>query len=150
MDGLAYHGFATILYDVLDSLGIPTEKIEYVCWGEPGPDRFKGHIMVHLKVPASEYVPVLHAFKTLEVENSIASCVQSVSCTTLRSVMRDAHDYPKMGPYRLLPAALDLNRFLEPQITAINRAARDKVDPCLRAFAQYIIAQDRYIVDVEI
>jgi hypothetical protein len=75
MDGLAYQGFTTILYDVLDSLGVPTEKIEYVCWGEPGPNGFKGYIMVHLKVPASEYVPVLHAFETLEVENSIALCV---------------------------------------------------------------------------
>jgi hypothetical protein len=99
VDGLAYRGFATILYDVLDSLGIPTEQIEYVCRGEPGPDRFKGHIVVHLKVPASEFIPVLRAFETLEVENSIASCVQSVSRTALRSVMRDAHDYLKTGPY---------------------------------------------------
>jgi hypothetical protein len=125
---------------VLDSLGIPTEQIEYVCRGKHGPDGFKGHIVVHLKVPAGEFVPVLHAFETLEVENSIASCVQSVSCTALRSVMRDAHDYLKTGPYRLLPAALDLNRFSEPQITAADRAARDEVDPCLRASAQYIIA----------
>jgi hypothetical protein len=27
--------------------------------------------------------------------------------------MCDAHDYLKTGPYRLLPAALDLNRFSE-------------------------------------
>jgi hypothetical protein len=114
MDRLAYRGFATILYDVLDSLGVPTEQIEYVCQGEPGPDGFKGHIVVHLKVPASKFIPVLCAFKTLEVENSIASCVQSVSRTALHSVMRDTHDYLKMGPYRLLPIALDLNRFLEP------------------------------------
>jgi hypothetical protein len=85
-----------------------------MCWGEPGPDGFKGHIVVHLKVPASEFVPVLRAFETLEVENSIASCVQSVSRTALCSVMRDARDYLKTGPYRLLPAALDLNRFSEP------------------------------------
>ena len=114
VDGLAYRGFATILYDILDSLGVPTEEIEYVCRGEPGPDGFKGHVVVHLKVPASEFVPVLRAFETLEVENSIASCVQSVSHTALRSVMHDAHDYLKMGPYRLLPATLDLNRFSEP------------------------------------
>jgi hypothetical protein len=114
MDGLAYRGFATILYDVLDSLGVPTEKIEYMCRGEPRPDRFKGHIVVHLKVPASEFVPMPHAFETLEVENSIASCVQSVSRTALRSVMHDAHDYLKTGPYHLLPAALDLNRFSKP------------------------------------
>jgi chromosome segregation ATPase len=63
--------------------------------------------------------------------------------------MRDAHDYLKIGPYRLLPAALDLNRFSEPQITAADRATRDEVDPCLRASAQNIIAQDRYIMDVE-
>jgi hypothetical protein len=99
MDGLAYHGFAMILYDVLDSLGVPTEQIEYVCRGEPGPDRFKGHIVVHLKVRASEFIPVLRSFETLEVENSIASCVQSISRTALRSVMRDAHDYLKTGPY---------------------------------------------------
>jgi hypothetical protein len=114
VDGLAYCGFAMILYDVLDSLGIPTEQIEYVCRGEPGPDGFKGHIVVHLKVPASEFIPVLCAFETLEVENSVASCIQSISHTALRSVMCDAHDYLKTGPYHLLPAALDLNRFSEP------------------------------------
>jgi hypothetical protein len=54
--------------------------------------------------------------------------------------MHDAHDYLKMGPYCLLPAALDLNRFSEPHITAADRAARDEVDPCLRASSQYIIA----------
>jgi hypothetical protein len=70
--------------------------------------------VVHLKVPASEFIPVLRAFETLEVENSIASCVQSVSRTTLHRVMRDAHDYLKTGPYCLLPATLDLNRFSEP------------------------------------
>jgi hypothetical protein len=113
VDGLAYRGFATMLYDMLDSLSVPTEQIEYVCRGEPGPDGFKGHIVVHLKVPASEFVPVLRAFETLEVENSIASCVQYVSRIALRSVMRDAHDYLKTGLYRLLPAALDLNRFSE-------------------------------------
>jgi hypothetical protein len=114
VDGLAYCGFAMILYDILDSLGIPIEKIEYVCRGKPRPNGFKGHIVVHLKVPASEYVLVLHAFETLEVEKSIASCMQSVSHIALRSVMRDVHDYLKTGLYRLLPVALDLNRFLEP------------------------------------
>jgi hypothetical protein len=114
VDILANHGFAMILYDMLDSLGVPTEKIEYVCRGEPGPDGFNGHIVVHLKVPASEFVPMLRVFKTLEVENSIASCIQSVSHTALRSVMRDAHDYLKTGPYRLLSIALDLNRLSEP------------------------------------
>jgi hypothetical protein len=149
VDGLAYRGFTMILYDVLDSLGVPIEQIEYVCLGEPRPDKFKGHIVVHLKVPTSEFVLVLRAFETLEVENSIASCVQSVSSTTLRSLMRDAHDYLKIGPYRLLPAALDLNRFSEPQITAVDRATRDEVNPCLRASTQYIITQDSYIMDVE-
>jgi hypothetical protein len=149
VDGLAYHGFATILYDMLDSLGVPIEQIEYVCRGEPRPDGFKGHIMVHLKVPASEFIPVLRAFETLEVENSIVSCVQSVSRTALRSVMHDAHDYLKTGPYRLLPSALDPNRFSEPQITTVDRAAHDEVNPYLRASAQYIITQDRYIMDIE-
>jgi hypothetical protein len=140
IDGLAYRGFAMILYDMLDSLGVPTEQIEYMCRGEPRPDGFKGHIVVHLKVPTSEFVSMLHAFETLEVENSIASCVQSVSRTTLRSVMCDAHDYLKTGLYRLLPAALDFNRFSELQITAANRATRDEVNPYLSASTQYIIA----------
>jgi hypothetical protein len=73
---LGFHrGFTTILYNVLDSLGVPTEQIEYVCRGEPGPDGFKSHIVVHLKVPTSEFVPMLCAFETLEVENSIVACV---------------------------------------------------------------------------
>jgi hypothetical protein len=38
IDGLSYRGFAQMLYDVLDELGVPTEQIEYVCWGEPGPN----------------------------------------------------------------------------------------------------------------
>jgi hypothetical protein len=63
--------------------------------------------------------------------------------------MRDTHNYLKTGPYCLLPAALDLNRFSEPQITAVDRAACDEVDPCLRDSAQYIITQDHYIMDVE-
>jgi hypothetical protein len=92
---------------------------------------------------------VLRAFETLEVENSIASCIQSVSRIALYSVMRDAHDYLRTRLYRLLPAALDLNRFSESQITAADHATWDEVDPCLRASAQYIIAQDRYIMDVE-
>jgi hypothetical protein len=46
VDGLAYRGFTTILYDILDSLGVPTEKIKYVCWGEPRLDGFKGHVVV--------------------------------------------------------------------------------------------------------
>jgi hypothetical protein len=71
VDGLAYHGFTMILYDVLDSLGVPIEKIKYVCRGEPRPDGFKGHIVVHLKVLASEFVPVLRAFETLEVETPL-------------------------------------------------------------------------------
>jgi hypothetical protein len=140
VDGLAYCGFATILYDILDSLGIPIEKIEYVCRGEPGPDGFKGHIMVHLMVPASEFIPVLRAFETLEVDNSIALCVQSISRTALHSVMRDTHNYLKTRLHHLLPTALDLSRFSEPQITAIDHATHDEVDPYLRAFVQYIIA----------
>jgi hypothetical protein len=38
INGLSYRGFAQILYDILDKLGVPTEQIEYVCRGEPGPD----------------------------------------------------------------------------------------------------------------
>jgi hypothetical protein len=38
VDGLSYLGFTQMLYDVLDELGVPTERIEYVCQGKPGPD----------------------------------------------------------------------------------------------------------------
>jgi hypothetical protein len=39
VDGLSYLGFTRMLYDVLDELGVPTERIEYVYRGKPGPDR---------------------------------------------------------------------------------------------------------------
>jgi hypothetical protein len=103
IDGLSYRGFAQMLYDILDELGVPTEQIEYVCRGDPGPDGLQGHIIMHLKVPASEFVPELHAFEELQVETSIAACVRSISCSAVRRVMRDAHEYLKRGPYRLLP-----------------------------------------------
>jgi hypothetical protein len=38
VDARDYCGFAMILYEVLDSLGIPTERITCVCRGEAGPD----------------------------------------------------------------------------------------------------------------
>jgi hypothetical protein len=39
IDGLSYHGFAQMLYDILNELGVPTEQTEYVCRGEPRPDK---------------------------------------------------------------------------------------------------------------
>jgi hypothetical protein len=110
VDARDYCGFATILYGVLDSLGVPTERILCMCRGEAGPDGLlQGHVVVHLWVPASAYVPALHAFEEVAVETSVAACMQSVSRTALRSVMRDVHDYLETGPYRLLPRALKLN-----------------------------------------
>jgi hypothetical protein len=38
IDGLSYRGFVQVLGDVLEELGVPTERIEYVCHGEPRPD----------------------------------------------------------------------------------------------------------------
>jgi hypothetical protein len=79
-----HRGFTAILYGVLDSLGVPTERITCVYQGEAGPDRLlQGHIVVHLWVPASMYVLVLHAFEEVAVETSVAACVQSVSRTAL-------------------------------------------------------------------
>lgn len=114
VDSHAYQGFASILYKVLDSLGVPIDQIQYMCRGEVGSKGFKDHIVVRLLILASTYVPILHAFETLEVENSIGTCVQSILRPALRCVMRDARDYLQTGPYRLLPAALDLNKSLEP------------------------------------
>ena len=38
IDGLSYQGFAQMLYDVLEELGVPTKQVKYVYHGEPGPD----------------------------------------------------------------------------------------------------------------
>ena len=45
-----------MLYDILEELGVPTEQVEYVCRGEPGPDGLQDHIVIHLRVPTSETV----------------------------------------------------------------------------------------------
>jgi hypothetical protein len=65
-----------------------------VCRGEAGPDGLlQGHVVIHLLVPTSTYVPVLHAFMEVAMETSVAACVQSVLRMALCSMMRDAHDY---------------------------------------------------------
>jgi hypothetical protein len=136
VDARDYRGFATILYGVLDSLGVPIERIMCVCRGEAGPDGLlQGHVVVHLWVPTSAYVPVLHAFEEVAVETSVAACVQSVSHMALHSVMRDAHDYLQTRPYRQLPRALNLNQVTVPQDAAADYAACVEVDPCLSASA---------------
>ena len=38
IDGLSYKGFAHVLYDILEELGVPTEQVEYVYRGELGPN----------------------------------------------------------------------------------------------------------------
>ena len=38
VDGLSYRGFAQMLYDILEELGVPTKQVEYICHGEPRPD----------------------------------------------------------------------------------------------------------------
>jgi hypothetical protein len=44
-----HRGFAMILYGVLDSLGVPTERIMCVCRGEARLDELlQGHVVVHL------------------------------------------------------------------------------------------------------
>ena len=62
VDGLSYQGFAQMLYDVLEKLGVPTKQVEYVYHSEPRPDGQQGHIVIHLRVPASEILLELHAF----------------------------------------------------------------------------------------
>jgi len=39
IDGLSYQGFAQMLYDVLEKLGVPTKQVEYIYHCEPRPDR---------------------------------------------------------------------------------------------------------------
>ena len=59
---MSYQGFAQMLYDVLEELGVPTKQVEYVCRGEPGPNQLQGHIIIHLRVPTSETLSELNAF----------------------------------------------------------------------------------------
>ena len=47
-DGGSYGGFALLLCEVLEELGVPTEQIKYVCHGEVGPEGLQGHIVIHL------------------------------------------------------------------------------------------------------
>ena len=51
-----------MLYDILEELGVPTKQVECVCCGESGPHGLQGHIIIHLRVPASETLLELHAF----------------------------------------------------------------------------------------
>ena len=97
-----------MLRDVLAELGVPIERIEYIYHGGLGPNRLQGHIIIHLRVPTSETLLEVYAFNELEVETSVEACVQSVSHSALRRVIRDAHEYLRREPYRLLPRALDL------------------------------------------
>ena len=39
VDDLSYKGFAHMLYDILEELGVPIEQVEYICHGELGPNR---------------------------------------------------------------------------------------------------------------
>ena len=36
VDSLSYQGFAQMLYDILEELGVPTEQVQYVCQDKPG------------------------------------------------------------------------------------------------------------------
>jgi hypothetical protein len=51
----------------------------------------------------SETLLELHAFDELKVETSVEACVQSVSCSALHRMARDAHEHLKRRLYRLLP-----------------------------------------------
>ena len=57
VDGLNYRGFAQMLYNILKELGVPTKQVEYVYHGEPRPNGLQVHIVIHLRVPASETLP---------------------------------------------------------------------------------------------
>jgi hypothetical protein len=63
--------------------------------------------------------------------------------------MCDEHDYLQTGPYRLLPRALNLNQVTVPQDAAADYTTRVEVDPYLSASAQYNLAQDHYIMELE-
>ena len=107
-----------MLYDVLEELGVPIEQIEYIYRGELGPDGLQVHIVIYLRVPASETLLELHAFQELEVETFVEACVQSISRSTLRRVMLDAHEHLKRGSYHLLPRALDRTQSTRRQVMA--------------------------------
>lgn len=143
IDGRVYRGFALILREVLEELGVPAECLVYLCRGKPTPDGgLEGHVVINLKVPASETVPERHAFTELEVETSIDACVHSVSHSALRRVMRDAYERLKGGRFRLLPPALDLSQSTRKQLAAIDLAVLTEKDP-------YLVTSGLYILEVE-
>jgi hypothetical protein len=132
VDGLANRGFAMILYDVLDSLGIPTEKIKYVCRGEPGPDGFKGHIVVHLTVPASEFVPVLRAFETLEVEKhrGIRKLALEACCNTMDKLAVEAAITTTYNMHHLVHY-IKSTEYLQDKVNRISQAWIDANRKCV-------------------
>ena len=83
------------------------------------------------------------------METSIVACVQSVSRSTLRRVIRDAHKYLRREPYHLLPRALDLTQSTRRQVFATEQTVYAEEGPCLQVSAQYILCQDRYIMEVK-
>ena len=83
------------------------------------------------------------------METSITACVQYVSRSALRRVMRDAHEHLRRGPYRLLPRALDLIQSTKRQVLAVEQTIYAEEGPCLQVSRQYILCQDRYIMEVE-
>ena len=144
-----YGGFAPVLFDVLGTLGVHTDDVEYVCRGLPGPNGLQGHTVIVLRVPASTTIPGLRAFRDMEVETSVDACVQAVCRTALRHVCRDAYEHLKDGPYRLLPRALDPAKSVRKQVAAADRAASAVEDPCLEVMGHYVLTQDRYISEIE-
>jgi len=146
----AHGGFPKMLLEVLTMLGVPTERIECFCRGEAGPaGGFQGHLVIHLRVPASETVPELRAFDDLDVEMSVEACIQSVCRTALRHVCRDAYPYLRGGPYHLLPRAVDPALGSRRLAVVADCAAFTEGNPCLDVMSRYVLSQDRYIGEIE-
>ncbi|OQU83720.1 hypothetical protein SORBI_3005G163932 [Sorghum bicolor] len=112
-------GFTQLFREVFQELGVHTELIDRVpvCRCEMGPE---GHIIITIKIRASDTTSELYAITTLKVKTSIDSY--------------DEHsERLKDAPYSFLPRALDL-RLLQTRLPSTRQ------DLCLQVMlGQYIL-----------
>lgn len=150
VDGMEHGGFAQILREVLEELGVRSKQIKYYCMGDRGPDNtLQGQITVTIHIPASETLPTIRSFAKFEVESMVAECIQSVSHSTLRRVARDARAYLEHGPYHLLPRAADRTEGPLSLVFATDLLPTSEENLCLEVMRRYALAQDCYIKELE-
>ena len=107
IDDKLHNGYAKVLREVLEELGVPREKCQYSCHCRVGPNGLKDYFLVTVQILACKDMPELQPYTNYEAESTITSVVQYASWSALRFVMCDAYKHLKSGPYRLLSRALN-------------------------------------------